>query len=659
MAYAAANRPDVQHLQGAPDGDKETVEYVAACVESFERGIGTDFRERCEKFYRQYRGFKRFRDAWTAAGPNDRDAVLYDAKKHWGAHLHIPLSFRTIETMVPRAIAHRPRMLYLPRDERWQENVETVRHLIDAQQDQIDIDLSFQDVMRAGMIYGLGVGKTYWRTEYAPRRRVKRRTFAGVPMPGKGFAPKYEVGRAFMEKVFDDPDFEDVDVFDFMWDPFGADLNRGSARCSWVVHRVWLSLEQCLQRIESGAWNTESAKLLDEDKLRSMGNGQRYDEIWQQRMEASGFSSFNLQTRGEQIHEVWEHHNGQSCITVLDRQVNVQNRESPCMGLIPFQIYRPTRIPKQMVGIGEIEPIEHLQRELDTLRSQRRDAATLALAAGYAYDSGSVEEEDIVFGPAALIEVRNASRVTDVIQPLQRQEVPGSAYQDEQVIRADFDAVTGINDALDPSSGGTAGTATEAQLVQAALSKRIELKSRRFEIEVVRHAARCFLYLDQRMILRDRQPIRQPDDGMDATQAAQEGRWRWFPVGPGELQGEFEIMPEGGTMAAENVPQQRQDAVQILQLFGNNPFIDQRRPLKKALELFGVKDPEAWLKQSDPPVPPLALQVLEQMGVDPSMIQRAVQVAQQQDPQLNPEQQGPDAGQVDGMMQMQPEAVAA
>jgi hypothetical protein len=30
--------------------------------------------------------------------------------------------------------------------------------------------------------------------------------------------------------------------------------------------------------------------------------------------------------------------------------------------------------------------------------------------------------------------------------------------------------------------------------VQASLSKRIELKSRRFEIEVVRHAARAFLY---------------------------------------------------------------------------------------------------------------------------------------------------------------------
>jgi hypothetical protein len=107
----------------------------------------------------------------AAARDAPADPACPDAKKHWGAQLHIPLSFRTIETMVPRAIAHRPRMLYLPRHPRWEENVANVRLLIDAQQDQIDIDLPFQAVMRSGMIYGLGVGKTFWRKEYAQRGR--------------------------------------------------------------------------------------------------------------------------------------------------------------------------------------------------------------------------------------------------------------------------------------------------------------------------------------------------------------------------------------------------------------------------------------------------------------------------------------------------------
>ena len=174
-SYLGPNvRPSVPHVAWAPDDERELCELVAASVENFEQGIGPDFREHCNKWYRQFRGFsKKWRDAWVNSGPNDRDGLLYDAKTQWGAHLHIPLSFRTIETTVPRAIAHRPRMLYLPREERWRD-VEAIRLLIDSQQDQIDIDLPFQDVMRSGRIYGLGVGKCYWRREHSVRRRVKR-----------------------------------------------------------------------------------------------------------------------------------------------------------------------------------------------------------------------------------------------------------------------------------------------------------------------------------------------------------------------------------------------------------------------------------------------------------------------------------------------------
>jgi hypothetical protein len=526
----------VNHLQDAPPQERDLTEMVAACVESFEQSMWLDLKETLNKRYGQYRGFKRFKDDWIKAGPNDRDGLLRDTKQTWGAQLHIPLSFRTIETMVPRAIAHRPKLIYLPRKEIWEENVHNIRLLVDAQQDQIDIDLPFQAVMRSGRIYGLGVGKSYWRKEYAMRRRVKRNILGG------GYGPSKDLEQVC---TFDDPMFEDVDIFDFMWDPYGSDMRT----CEWIVHRTWLSLERCLERVESGVWNTVTAQGLDEDKLRSIGNGQKYDEVWQDRMNASGLPSFASTPRGEQIHEVWEYHDGREVLTVLDRCALVQSAESPSVGMLPFHVYRPTPLQKQMIGIGDLEPLEHLQRELDTLRSQRRDAATLALAAGYIYDDGAIAEDDLQYGPNAAIPVTNAN-VRDAIMPIQRQEVPGSAYQDEQVIRQDFDVIPGITDAMDPNNS-VASTATEAQLVQASLSARIALASRRFEIEVVRQVAKCFLYLNQRMIVQGRE-VRIADEtqGMGGHEDDADHRWQWFQVGPGELQGEFEIIPEGGSMAA-------------------------------------------------------------------------------------------------------------
>jgi len=601
---------EVIQYKNAPIGEAEECGRVVELARHWEEDIGRDFREKSVRFYKQYRGFRRFRDTWTQAGAKDRDGLVYDATKHWGAHLHIPLSFRTIETIVPRAIAQMPKILVLPRDEQWIKNVEAVRLLLDAQQQQIDIDLPFQAVMRAGRMYGLGVGKTYWRRESRTRRRVEKKIL------GSGF----KVGDSTTELIFDDPMFEDVDIFDFMWDPYGSDTRT----CEWMCHRVWLSTRAVMERLEQKVWPTVSAQSLTEDEVRSLGGGSRqhYDDVWRERLLASGFSSFNFTDRGEQPHEVLEFHDGDRVLTVLDRQVLVQEAENPCYQM-PFQLYRPTPLNKQMVGIGDLEPVEHLQRELDTLRSQRRDAATIALNAGYIFEDGAVDEDDITFGPAALIRVTNG-RPADVLVPIPTKTVPGTAYEDEKVLRQDFEGIPGIQDSVEGAQGQGGTTATEAQLVHATQGQRILLSARRFEIEVVREVARAFLYLDQRMILTERPKIRIPDGNIDELEAAQTGRWKWFQIGPAELQGEYEIIEEGGSMAARNIPQDRADAVMFLQQLKGNWYINPTKPLLKALELMGIKHPQAWLRDPEPAIPVKTLAILKNAGVDPNLLQQAV-----------------------------------
>jgi hypothetical protein len=642
--------------QFTAEADKPLLDRTIACGEAFENGIGRELREKFEKYFRQYRSFRTWRSAWLAASPPDRDTGLRDAKDSWGAQLHIPLSYRTIETLVPAAIAQRPRMLYLPRRQLWAKNVPNVRVLIDYQQDQIDIDLPFQAVMRSGRINGLGVGKTIWRTEWGTRRRAKQSTFGGV-LDKFGYKPSYVPGPRERVKVFDDPDFEDVDVFDFMWDPYGHDMRS----CGWTIHRTWRSLEYCLAMMRSGVWDTPSVRLLmadgrEEEHLRAMGSRSKYDEVWQACMEAGGFTQTNFTDRGEQIHEVWEWHDGEQVYAALDRQILVVNGENPICGLQPFGVYRPTPLQKQMVGIGDLEPLEHLQRANDTTISQAVDAVTMTLAAGYAYDSSAVDEEDLVWRPNAAIEVRNA-RPSDAIFPLPRPEIPSSAFRHMEMIRQDIDAVGGITEALSPQPGGAASTATEAFLVQAALSRRVQLASRRFEIEIVRRAARQFLYLDQRMILENREMVL-PEGGMTLEQASESGAWQKFNVGPAGLMGDFEIRPEGGSMAARNIPQDRADAQAFFGLAAQNPHVDGRRATLRALELMGVDDPVGWLKATDEPIPPMVLQILEQMGVDPNAISFAVQTAQQQDPRF-PEEQGPNAQQVEQAMAPQPQEAPA
>jgi hypothetical protein len=249
------------------------------------------------------------------------------------------------------------------------------------------------------------------------------------------------------------------------------------------------------------------------------------------------------------------------------------------------------------------------------------------------------------------IPVRNSGDIRNAIQPIQTRDLPGSTFERVRMIANDIDLVAGLSDQADPSAGSQT-TATGAQLVQSQLGLRILLGSRRFELEVVKNAARAFLKLNQRMIVSERPPIRLENPEFN-EELPQEGvsRWKWFELDPSRIQGQFEPEPEGGSMAAKNIPQERQDGQQVMALFGSNPHVDPRRPLMYALKKFGLKSDEAqaWLAKPETPVPQSVFKLLEEGGVDAELIQYAVKLAQRSDPQLAPPEGEP--------MPMQPEGV--
>jgi hypothetical protein len=131
----------------------------------------------------------------------------------------------------------------------------------------------------------------------------------------------------------------------------------------------------------------------------------------------------------------------------------------------------------------------HLQYELNTLRSQRRDAATITLQKPIAYSNGMADPDDIVLGPGVSFPVQGDPRA--VIFPIDIGEIPGSSYQEEAVLQQDMERTSGMSDAVMGGSGdGTAGTdtATGIQLIQQAANVRIRLKTKNLEREMIRPA---------------------------------------------------------------------------------------------------------------------------------------------------------------------------
>ena len=204
-----------------------------------------EFRRRGERLYANYRSYKGFRDELASAGSaRDRDVRFREGAREWGAAYFIPYTFATIETQAPRILSNRPRMLVLPRAKASEKNVENMKFTIDAQQSEIDYELVLQDVCKTGLIYNLGVEKSYWRRDTRKRRRLVQR------MVPDAYGPAGEWYMAEIEDVLcDGPWAESVDPFDFIWDPYA----QGLEDCEWVIHRTWRSTKYVLDRMQPGA----------------------------------------------------------------------------------------------------------------------------------------------------------------------------------------------------------------------------------------------------------------------------------------------------------------------------------------------------------------------------------------------------------------------
>lgn len=578
------------------------------------------FRTKAEEDYKLYRGFSEWKND-NATRYRDADEVVNEAKNEWGAELFIPFAYSTVETIVPRMVSNGPRMIVVPRDAQALGNVRNMKLVVDAQQKQIGYETILQTIAKDGLLYALGVGKTRWKYE-------KRLRTLAIEDPNN--PETFIEGPPREMCTFDDAIAERVDPFDFLWDPLGDSMDN----VEFVIHRLWRGPAAVARNVKAGTWrafeNDPSCPWTLDDLLSSRARTQR-SNIWDERLSAEGYNTEGQ--RQDALHEVWEFHDGDQVITVLDAMYPVQAGPNPSgVARMPFQTYRPTVVGGRFVGISEIEPIKHLQYEINTLRSQRRDAATLSLMRTFAYNETAVDPDDLVFGPNMAIPVNGDPR--DFLFPIPVPELPASSYREEDAIINDIQRTSGISDPVTGGDVGASETATGVQLVQQAAGMRIQNKARLLETAIIVPQGYDFVALNQRRILSTRMvPIPQEPDPLQPNVPA----WKMVPIGPRELMGRMAIEVEGGSTAPENVPQQRQDAQMWMQV-SQDPRVNGEKALLRAFELMGADQPEGYLKLPQPQVPADQIQAfLASLKIPPELFVQFLEAQAQQVPPNPPD----------------------
>lgn len=556
--------------------DREALYRVRRLKELSEKAR-KKYEDRWERWYALHLNYSRYADNYAVADDPGRDEIIHNARREFGAELFIPMIYGLIETKVPRLLMNNPKMKVKPRSKTLtRERAEAVRIMFEERQADTDYVLSLIPVARRGLKYGLGVTKHFWDVEENSYLALED----GSGNTGDAF--KQVVARvtgqpqvATRNEQIDGPRMEDVEILDWFWDPSAKDM----ATCRYAIHRTWRDIRYVIEKVRSREWNP-----VDIEAVSRSGSTTARGQVFQGRESSAGLE---VDTDQGKMHEVWEYHDGERIIIILDNQFVVANGPAPFgHGKLPFTIFRPTLQENEFVGIGEIGPIESLQQELNAMRSMRLDNALLVMQKAFIYAEGLVDPADLIIGPGQGIPVQ-AGDIDQAIRPLNFSDLPQSSYNETGEIKNDMEWASAVNEAV-AGQGPAAETATAEQLVHSAAGVRIELQTKMLAHETVKQGTRLWLEeYRQHTLTSPREVMIERPDG-----------YEFVTVTGTDLDLVRAVEPEEDSMAPENTAQKRNDALALnnqAQGYVQMGVMDPRKVARNLLQAFDVPDSETWI----------------------------------------------------------------
>lgn len=496
-------------------------------------------------------------------------------KSIWQANIFVPYAFSTIETIVPRLVAGRPQIDVMPREEGDTDYARVQNYLVDYQWDQCDMDKLLPDIVRQMLIYGTSVVKVYWDKKV---ETVEEEIEIDPDFPELG-SQKVEVEKTTKNQ----PVVEMVDLYDFFWDPKGFDIDS----CGWVAHRTYRSYDYLIKMQKQGLY--KNVNLLEKDKTRPFKG--ETDKIT--RTTALGTTdpqSVSGDSDKEANIELIEYWEDNRVVTIANRTVVIRDDKNPfAHGKKPFVRFIDQSVPKEFCGIGELEPIETLQKELNDMRNQRMDNASLILNRMWLVQNGAnVDEDELVSDVGGVIHTDKIEGVQALYPP----EIPNSSYREETLIKADIQQTTGITDyTKGVASDALANeTATGISMMQEAGNARIKLKMMNIEMGI-REIGELFISLNKQFI-----------DEETVIRILGEGSPRWLLVKPSEIKDNFDLIVESAPRLLENDAIAKRQALELFQMFANDPLIDQLELRRYILEAFNAKNIDKLLGQQQMPM---------------------------------------------------------
>lgn len=496
--------------------------------------------------------FSKFNDYYRIyRGKLDNQKQAYEGR----ARLFINFCYSTVETILPRMVANRPKIEIAPRKGEAIESSTNLKKVLDYFWDVINMRRKLKQWVKQMLLYGVGVVRTGWDFR--------------------------------AEQGIDCPKVEPVDLFDWYVDPFASTLEDAD----YVIQVFTRDIEE----VKANPRYKNTEKLSPETEI---------DENKELRISIGNLISRQPSDRKKvKIVDYWGKYdlNGdgleeESHIVISGSTVLLEEPNPYIHGRKPFVVITDNDLPNEFWAIGEVEPLESLQYELNDVRNQRMDNVTQILHKMWKVLKGAdVDEDELVFRPNGIVHTGDMEGLEPIITP----DVTMSAYNEETLIKQDFEKISGV---VDYGTGVGATRRTPTQTTATGMALQMEVGNQRliYKLDNIEEGIK---ELGEQLVAL----IQQYLTSEVAIRITGEKGTIWQTVLPEDIQGQFDIFVEAGSTLPSNKIIQRQEAREALATvapFAQIAGINLKYFIKKLLESYDWQNlEEAFISEGQSGIP--------------------------------------------------------
>lgn len=558
-------------------------------IEDAENYRNGNFREDWRDWYRRYRS--------RPAGPRE------------GSNIFVPETFMIVDVIANRTAESlfntRPYVSVLPRDEEHSENARKVQELLDWQlADIINADRIFsEDIIPTWAVYGTVIVYDAWKTV---KRKVKRPYTKQIEvMDEDGNAViDVETNAPIMETVYtddegkrlvreeedvvyDDPVIQHIDLFDFFVDPQASNL-EDARYCGHTEYRTKADIRNLEQ---TAGWKVDWEQVKPVQNKEDGSRSRRDDNGQGDGMDGS--AEMGTKHGLFKVRHYWEL---ERHLVFVDEYCALDEGNPYWHGGLPYKRACYVSLPGEFYGVGLPEMLAALQDELNTVRNQRVDYNSMSLRRMWKLRKGcGLTAKDLVWRQNGVLQVENL----DDVQEINVQDIPASAFANEEAIKQDMKDVTGCHDIL-MGLGPADETATTTMTKDNNASIRFKMGCTKLAEDILVPVARDIISMDQqfmteekRVVLNQEAPL--DDGGSDI-------------VTPLDVEGDFDLVYVGSSIdPLANKELTKEKLIQAIQLalqipaYANAPD-KLLNMMLRLLQSMDIKAPDELIPELMPPM---------------------------------------------------------